>query len=93
LVRTTSKKNRIFGKILLFAFISASYLSISPLKPSVEIEDDQFETNITVLSTPKPSGYAVKELWNESIINLVYSAAFSTDKEYMAVIEGANGGK
>lgn len=75
-----SKKNRIFSKILLFAFISACFLSISPVKLSIEVENYQIEANITVLSTLKTSGYAIKELWNKIIINLVYSMAVSADK-------------
>ena len=80
-----SKKNLIFSILLLIWFISACYLSVSPVKTGVEVDDDQDDLNITILSTPKSSGYAVKERWNDTTVGSVTCVAVSANGKYMAV--------
>ena len=78
------KKNLIFSLLLLFAFISGCYLSISPIKTYVEVDDSQDEINNTAISIPKISGHVVTELWNDTMQE-VNCVAISPDGKYMAV--------
>lgn len=86
-----SKKNLIFSILFLIGFISAFSLSVSPIKLGVEVGDDQSDTNITVLSTPKSSGYAVNERWNYSSSGTVNVVAVSADGKYMVAATNKSG--
>jgi hypothetical protein len=79
------KKNFILTLLVLFAFIFAYYLSVSPVNRTVKIDDGQDERNINALSRPKSSGHTVAELWNDTMAANVTCVAVSADGKYMAV--------
>ncbi len=81
-----TKNNVIFSIILLFVFISACYLSVSPVKTGVEVDDDQKNVDLTSLSTPKSSGYAITERWNNTSNKIVNVVAVSADGKYMVAV-------
>jgi CTP:phosphocholine cytidylyltransferase-like protein len=80
-----SNKKIIFIMVILFAVVSPCFLSISPVNSRVEVDDDQINTNITILSPPKSSGYAVTKRWNHTTVGSVTCVAVSADGGYMAV--------
>ena len=79
------KKNSIFTLLLLFAFVSLCYLSVSYVKTNVGSDEKQKNIAPNILSTPKSSGYDVTEKWNYTSDFEVNSVAVSADGRYVAV--------
>ena len=84
-------KNTNLGFTLFWVLIFVCSLSFSPVKTCVEVDDEQEDINIRTLSTPKSSGYAVNELWNDPL-NDVTRVAVSADGKYMVVGIVVSGG-
>lgn len=79
-----SKNKIILSTLLLFAIMLPCFLSISQIN-NIEINFKQNNTNLNDISTPKPSGYAVTERWNDTTTATVNVVAVSADGKYMAV--------
>jgi len=79
------KRNTLFTLLLLFAFVSLCYLSVSYVKTNVGSDDKQKDLNLNILTTPKSSGYDVTEKWNYTSDYEVNSVAVSADGRYVAV--------
>ena len=84
----TSKK-LILSLALMFAITSVCYLSVTSVKPRVEVDDNKGNVNLTSLSTPKSSAYAVKELWND-FFRSEWSYMFLEHTEKMIKATGRN---
>ncbi len=85
-----AKKKIFYSMILLFAVISISSLSVSPVNTSFQVADEQSEINNNILSIPKSSATTVTEKWRYGFNTQPNKVAISKDGNYITALNGTS---